>query len=206
MITRSLTALREQHRIMEQQYKERLHALRSELRALQGEHSSTASLPISTSALARERRRSPSPLNWPPLFGDQRSSQLPRPPSQPITTAPLPAAHVPVAPASLRAHARYVDNGMIDTTETIPSRVHSAVTPRSSYTPPPLRHTTSSPSSRSHPSYLSGHHWPQGASRPHRHRSNDITSLTRHDPSLSPTATLVGSDAPSRSRSIKARS
>ena len=55
MISRSLAALREQHRIMEQEYLEKLRAIRSELRTIQEGPSSTS--PQSTHASASVRKR-----------------------------------------------------------------------------------------------------------------------------------------------------
>jgi hypothetical protein len=188
---------------MEQQYQEKLRALRSELRAAQDGGQSTSTPSTNAPASESERCRSLYFPDSPQPFGSQHSHQ-----HHMRQTPPFPSilgTQAPAIPVSYQEHTRYTANGKAS-----PNSVHphsrSAVFQHSS-TPPPLGPL--SQSSPRHSPYVTQRRSPQAnykqsRARPHdRHdpQRNDVVSPTRHEPSLSPT--LVGSCSDPPSRSLK---
>ncbi|KAF8582862.1 hypothetical protein K439DRAFT_124190 [Ramaria rubella] len=213
MISRGLILLRDQHRNMEQQYQERLHALRSELRALQEERPSNSTRLMESTGSTHDRRRSPS-SGQPLLVGIQRDVQHSTSRPQP---SPHPAAAIPPSRHS-GLSARDRDSGRRDRTkdrempDIDPSRPYSSAATLGHPRAPLPRTLTPSRSPRSHSPHVSRHPSPQMSHGHPRAQSHDhpaalaSSSSTGHEPSLSPTVTLAGSDAPSQPRSRRARS
>ncbi|KAF8526130.1 hypothetical protein JB92DRAFT_3108506 [Gautieria morchelliformis] len=193
MVARNLAALREQHRIMEQQYQDKLRVLRSELRAAQDGGQSTSAPSTNAPASECERCRSLYFPDSPQPFGSQHSHQhcTRHPPPPPA----LLGTQAPAIPVNYQEHTRYTANSKASA-DSVPPHSRSAVFQHSS-TPPPLGSLSQSSPRRS--PYDTQRRSPQAnykqsRTRPHdRHdpQRNDVASPTRHEPSLSPT--LVGS-------------
>lgn len=196
MIARNLAALQDQHRSMEQQYEEKLRAIRSELRTARERLSSTSAQSTSASISVRKRRRSPPMSGSPQPHGSQDSFRYLMP--QPPLPSP-PDIRVPGVSISRGEHTRDMGDCRRDVVDTVSPLVHSTVLRRSSMPPP----VTSPQPLSSHSSYVPQHRSPQGSynqqlTHSHQTLPLDVASpITQHQPSLSPSATMVGTDAPS---------
>ncbi|GJJ13308.1 hypothetical protein Clacol_007560 [Clathrus columnatus] len=197
----SLISLRDQHRAMEQQYKEKLQALRLELTAAQGGiqpsvtgHSNNR-LPSRSN---HERHHSPSPPRSPD-YSDRRQS---RQHSRPSTPSIIHSFRHRDSSSRISSYSYSVDHK------------ENEVTPRDSGSSPiphsRQQHSFNTPSLRPVSSFEPPTSFP-GARRLMSPQGNpsshDVSSPpgTGHEPSVSPTATLIGSDGPGRSRQRKTR-
>lgn len=195
MVARNLAALQDQHRFMEQQYEEKLRAIRSELRTARERLSSTSAQSTSASISVRKRRRSPPMSESPQPHGSQDSFRhlMSRPP----LPSP-PDIRVPGVSISSREHTQDMGDCRRDIVDAVSPLAHSTVLRRSSMPP-----VTSPQPISSHSSYVPQHRPPQGSynqqlTRSHQTLPLDVASpITQHQPSLSPSATMVGTDAPS---------
>lgn len=198
----SLMSLRDQHRSMEQQYRESLQALRSELTAAQRGRQHTTPLPShSTNRLpsqsAHERHHTPSPPRSLDHIDRRRSRQY----SRPSTPSMTHNSYHRDTSSRIQSYAYSVDHNESE----LPPKPDITDSPspysmqQRSFTPPSLRPVSSfDPPSLSGSRHLTS---PQGKS-PDNAPSPPGTG---HEPSVSPTATLIGSDGPGRSRHKKTR-
>jgi len=185
-LCRGLVNLRDQHKTMEQQYKEEVRVIKSELEAIREERGA--------STTGHDRRR------FPPQSGSSSHSEGDVQPQYPHNRTSRPYTPLQSTSSSLS----YRDDRRSSSyrgTESHSLNTARIETPRDSGSPSPTKPPSSSQMSSAPRSPRGGHPtWPSPHHRPAP--EDDATpSGSQHEPSLSPTTTLIGGDIPSRPRS-----
>ncbi|KIJ29667.1 hypothetical protein M422DRAFT_71179 [Sphaerobolus stellatus SS14] len=202
MLARGLVNLRDQHTTMEQQYKEKLRALQAELAGIQ-EEQRTATPRATNPGLSGRDRRSPAYASSPGHLGGERGGLDSRPQSPLPSRTRVPARpYTPLSNSSASPlHYREERRNSYRGPDSMTSNIRQETTRGSSRSPPGSKTTSSHSTTTVRSPRLSHASW--GSPRHISAEDAPTPTGSQHEPSLSPTATLI--DPPSRPKSRKTR-